>query len=122
MTLSNSLIRRPDAQQLLARLSRQGEARKPGRPNEAPQEKRALLSIGILVVPLNDESPEMDKAFTALEQRRQQHCHWLGDQSFSAHLPGLAASVRQLGDEIASHPRSATAKNWGKAGSASIWR
>ncbi len=68
MTLSKSLTRRTDAQQLLAALSRQGEAGKPGRLNEPQEEERALLSIGILVVPLNDESPEMDQAFTALSR------------------------------------------------------
>jgi hypothetical protein len=63
MTLSKSLVRRTDAQQLLAALGR----RQPGRPNE-PQEERALLSIGILVVPLNDESPDIDMAFTAMSK------------------------------------------------------
>ncbi len=63
MTLSKSLVRRTDAQQLLAALGR----RQPRRPNE-PQEERALLSIGILVVPLNDESPDIDMAFTAMSK------------------------------------------------------
>jgi hypothetical protein len=68
MTLSKSLVRRTDAQQLLAALGRQGEGRQPGRLDESPREKRALLNIGILVVPLNDESPDIDKAFTAMSK------------------------------------------------------
>jgi hypothetical protein len=64
MTLSKSLIRRTDAQQVLATLTHQGEGGKPAQPRE----KRAALSVGILVVPLNDDSPDIDKAFTAISK------------------------------------------------------
>jgi hypothetical protein len=66
MTFSKSVLRRTDAQQVLAALSHQGEGGKPGRLGEPSREKRSVLSVGILVVPLNDESPDIDKAFTAI--------------------------------------------------------
>jgi len=66
MVHSKPSTRQPDAQQLLAALTAPSRLAKPGRLAERRVEIRADLSVGILVVPLNDESPDIAKAFTAL--------------------------------------------------------
>jgi hypothetical protein len=58
--------RQPDAQQLLTALGNQGGRERVGRFEPGHCDPRADLSMGILVVPLNDESPDIAKAFTAL--------------------------------------------------------
>jgi hypothetical protein len=58
--------RQPDAQQLLTALGNQNGRGKVGRLEQGHSDRRADLSMGILVVPLNDESPDIAKAFTAL--------------------------------------------------------
>jgi hypothetical protein len=55
-----------DAQQLLATLAGQNGQGRVGRFDERHVERRADLHVGVLVVPLNDESPDIAKAFTAM--------------------------------------------------------
>jgi hypothetical protein len=55
-----------EAQRLLATLASQGGRGRLGRVDERHAPTRANLSIGVLVVPLNDESPDISEAFTAL--------------------------------------------------------
>jgi hypothetical protein len=66
MLFSKSPTQRSDAQQFLAALTRQSGHGKVGRLDEGRSDRRTDLSMGILVVPLNDESPDIAKAFTAL--------------------------------------------------------
>lgn len=65
MLLSKSPVRSSDAQQVLAALSHHGSA-KVGRVDGRHSEGRSDLSMGVLIVPLNDESPDIAKAFTAM--------------------------------------------------------
>ena len=58
--------KRSDAQQLLASLIAQGGDGRIGRLDGRHADGRADLSIGVLVVPLSDECPDLSKAFTAL--------------------------------------------------------
>jgi hypothetical protein len=55
-----------EAQQLLAALTSSGVRGRVERVDERHSPKRASLSVGVLVVPLNDESPDISEAFTAL--------------------------------------------------------
>jgi hypothetical protein len=55
-----------DAQQLLATLANQGRGLKIGRVDERHWTQRADLSVGVLVVPLSDDCPDIGKAFTAM--------------------------------------------------------
>jgi len=55
-----------DAQQVLAALRNQSEGGKVRRFERRHCEGRTNLSIGILVFPLNDESPDIARAFTAV--------------------------------------------------------
>ena len=56
-----------DAQQLLAALASQDRGgAKVGRLDERHPQGRADLSVGVLVVPLSDECPDIAKAFTAM--------------------------------------------------------
>jgi hypothetical protein len=55
-----------DAQQVLASLSTQGKDGKLGRFDGRHSDGRADLSLGVLIVPLDDECPDIAKAFTAM--------------------------------------------------------
>jgi hypothetical protein len=55
-----------DAQQVLASLTTLGKDRKLGRVDGRHSDGRADLSLGVLVVPLADECPDIAKAFTAM--------------------------------------------------------
>jgi hypothetical protein len=55
-----------DARQLLAALADQDGGTRIGRFDDHHPRQRTELSVGVLVVPLNDECPDIDKAFTAL--------------------------------------------------------
>jgi hypothetical protein len=66
MMFPNPPTQQSDAQQLLAALTSRSQREKIGRLEDRHSERRATLSMGILVVPLNDESPEIGKAFTAM--------------------------------------------------------
>jgi len=55
-----------DARELLAALTGQGRGGKLGRLDARHLDGRTDLSVGVLVVPLNDESPDIASAFTAL--------------------------------------------------------
>jgi hypothetical protein len=55
-----------DAQQVLASLSAQGRNGKLERWDSRHSDGRSDLSLGVLVVPLTDECPDIDKAFTAI--------------------------------------------------------
>ena len=55
-----------DARQLLASLTRQSSDGKIGRLDGRHSDGRTDLSIGVLVVPLSDECPDIAKAFTAM--------------------------------------------------------
>ena len=55
-----------EAQKVLARLADQRTFEKIRALEEHRSECRTDLSVGILVVPLNDESPDIAKAFAAL--------------------------------------------------------
>lgn len=61
-----SLNRSSDARQVLAALTMQGKGGKLGRVDDRHTDGRADLSVGVLIVPLNDESPDIARAFTAL--------------------------------------------------------
>ena len=58
--------KRSDAQQLLASLIAQSGDGRIGRLDGRHADGRTDLSIGVLVVPLSDECPDLSKAFTAL--------------------------------------------------------
>jgi len=66
MLVSKPAAEQSDAQQFLAALMRQGRGGRLGRVDEPHSERRADLSIGVLVVPLNDECPDIATAFSAL--------------------------------------------------------
>jgi hypothetical protein len=66
MLLSKPPAKQSDAQQVLAALSHRGTAARVGRLDGRHSEGRADLSMGVLIVPLNDESPDIAKAFTAM--------------------------------------------------------
>ncbi len=55
-----------DAQQVLASLTTLGKDGRIGRLDQRHSEGRAELSLGVLVVPLDDECPNIAKAFTAM--------------------------------------------------------
>ncbi len=57
---------KPDARQLLAALSDPNSQGKLRRIDLHGSQPRAALSVGVLVVPLTDESPDIARAFTAL--------------------------------------------------------
>jgi hypothetical protein len=65
MFSAQSPARQSDARQVLAALTRQSGA-KVQRFEGSHSEGRVDLSMGILVVPLSDESPDIAKAFTAM--------------------------------------------------------
>jgi len=64
--LTNPYTAKTDAQQLLAALTDTSASGKIRRIESRHTERRADLSMGVLVVPLNDESPDIGRAFTAL--------------------------------------------------------
>jgi hypothetical protein len=66
MLTSPSPTRQSDARQVLAALTSQGGGAKLQRFEAGHADGRVDLSTGILVVPLSDESPDIDRAFTAL--------------------------------------------------------
>jgi hypothetical protein len=55
-----------NARQLLASLTNQNAGGKIGRFDTRHSDGRTELNVGVLVVPLNDECPDIGKAFTAL--------------------------------------------------------
>jgi hypothetical protein len=66
MLTSTPLTQQSDVRQLMAALTGQNGRGQIGRLDDRHWQGRADLSIGVLVVPLNDESPDIAKAFTAL--------------------------------------------------------
>jgi hypothetical protein len=66
MPSSTTAIGQSDARQLLATLAGQTVTGRIGRFDERHAPRCADLSIGVLVVPLSDECPDIDKAFAAM--------------------------------------------------------
>jgi hypothetical protein len=66
MLPSDTAMNRSEAQQLLAALGNRNTRGRVDRVEHGHMEQRAELNVGILVVPLSDESPDIAKAFTAM--------------------------------------------------------
>lgn len=66
MQTLSSTTRQADAQHVLAALANQSNGRRLGRVDNRHSDGRADLSMGVLVVPLSDESPDIGNSFTAL--------------------------------------------------------
>jgi hypothetical protein len=66
MVLLKKMVKQSDAQQLLAGLTSPSKDGKVGRFDGRHTDGRTELSLGVLVVPLSDECPDLANAFTAL--------------------------------------------------------
>jgi hypothetical protein len=66
MQTSSSASRQSDAQHLLASLANQSPGGRVGRVDTRHSDGRSDLSMGVLIVPLSDESPDIGNSFTAL--------------------------------------------------------
>ena len=63
---STPATKQNDAQGVLAALTAQGKSGRLGRVDGRHSDGRSDLSLGVLVVPLTDECPDISRAFTAM--------------------------------------------------------
>jgi hypothetical protein len=110
---SKTRLARLEAQKLLARLADQRTLEKVRALEEHRSEGRADLSVGVLVVPLNDESPDIAKAFTALTKDVSTTGIAIVADRCIPTAEALLCLSQAIPREVCFGPQSAIAENWG---------